>query len=162
MATRITKGDLLRLLEPYAIDEQIVFVAFDDGIVVHEHIDVAKDHSTTRTGADGRVSMPVAIYLVDDGQPGQGGMLGVAPEDIRLLTADLEKAISLLDELLSEQQLNRRLEHADYHMTQVLEYSKLKLGNPANIEQMCLEVRGGIDALRQELQKIVPKDDMGE
>jgi len=77
---RTTKRDLLRLLEPYGLDEQIVFVAFDDDIVVHERIEVAKNHCTTSTGPDGSVSMPVAIYLVDDGTPGRASIMGAPPE----------------------------------------------------------------------------------
>jgi hypothetical protein len=80
--TGVTKRDLLRLFEPYAPDEPIVFVAFDDGIVVHERIEVAKDHCTTYTASDGSVSMPIAIYLVDDGKRGRGSVMGLDPKGI--------------------------------------------------------------------------------
>ncbi len=73
----MTKNDLLKLLDPYGPGEQVVFVTFDAGIVVHEEVEVAKDHGTTRTASDGSVFMPVAIYLVDDGKRGRGGVLGV-------------------------------------------------------------------------------------
>lgn len=78
----MTKNDLLKLLEPYGGDEQIVFITFDDGITVHENAEVAKDHATTRTGPDGGVFMPVAIYLIDVGQHGKAGVLGLNPKDL--------------------------------------------------------------------------------
>lgn len=78
----MTKSDLLKLLEPYGPHEQIVFVTFADGVVVHEEIEVAKGHATTRTAPDGAVFMPVAIYLVDEGQGGKAAVMGMDPKDI--------------------------------------------------------------------------------
>lgn len=72
----MTKADLLRLLEPYGLDEPIVFVCFDDGIVVHEEVTVTKDHCTARLLPDGGIVMPVAIYLSGEGRQGQGGAMG--------------------------------------------------------------------------------------
>lgn len=79
---RTTKGDLLKLLEPYGPDEQVVFVTFADGVTVYEQVEVAKDHCTKRRGPDGGLSMPVAIYLVDEGQRGKPGVMGLKPGDI--------------------------------------------------------------------------------
>lgn len=78
----MTKGDLLNLLAPYGLAEQVVFVTFEDGITVHEEVEVAKNHSTTRTAPSGEVYMPVAIYLVDFGKQGRAGVIGLAPSDI--------------------------------------------------------------------------------
>lgn len=78
----VTKADLLKLLEPYSLNEQIVFVTIEDGIVVHERIEVAKDHCTTRTAPDGSVSMPIAIYLIDEGTPGRASVMGLDSKDI--------------------------------------------------------------------------------
>jgi hypothetical protein len=68
----MTKRQLIELLEPYGDDERVVFVCFDDGIVVHEKVEVAKSHATTRRLPGGSVDMPVAVYLVDPGHEGQG------------------------------------------------------------------------------------------
>ena len=73
----MTKRELVALLDPYGPDEEVVFVSFDDGITVHHEVEVAKDHCTTRHMPDGTVHMPVAIYLVDDGQPGRGGVMDI-------------------------------------------------------------------------------------
>jgi hypothetical protein len=78
----MTKADLLKLLEPYDPGEEVVFVTFDDGVVVHDEVEVAKDHSTTRTAPDGTKHMPVAIYLVDPGSQGRPGVMGLRREDI--------------------------------------------------------------------------------
>jgi len=78
----VTKRELLALLEPYGPDEDVVFVTFEDGIVVHETCTVAKDHCTHRTGPGGSIHMPVAIYLVGEGVPGTPGVLGASAADL--------------------------------------------------------------------------------
>lgn len=95
-----TKRTLIDLLAPYLNDEPVVFVTFDDGIVVHEEIEVVKGHATTRRGADGRIEMPVAVYLVDDGQQGRATLpKGVALPDLRpgppVSTLDAARALLL-------------------------------------------------------------------
>ncbi len=72
----MTKHDLLHLLEPYAPEEQVVFVTFEGGVTVYEHVEVAKDHCTTRVAPDGGVFMPVAIYLSGHGTRGTVGVQG--------------------------------------------------------------------------------------
>jgi hypothetical protein len=67
----VTKSELINLLAPYGDDENLVFVTFADGITVYEQAEVAKGHSTTKAIPDGGIDMPVAIYLVDEGKPGQ-------------------------------------------------------------------------------------------
>ena len=76
----MTKADLLKLLEPYGVEDQVVFVTFAGGITVHEHAEVAKDHCTTRTAPGGAVFMPVAIYLVDEAHRGRPGVIGGWPK----------------------------------------------------------------------------------
>lgn len=78
----MTKAQLLALLAPYPDSEEVVFVTFSDNldIIVHEQAEVAKDHCTTRTNPDGSKSMPVAIYLTDDGVEGRPGVLGGTPK----------------------------------------------------------------------------------
>lgn len=75
----MTKNDLMKLLEPYGPDETVVFVTFEDGVTVHEEVEVAKSHATTKTAPDGRVFMPVAIYLAGPGFQGKVGVLGGTP-----------------------------------------------------------------------------------
>ena len=77
----MTIEDLLKLLEPYGPKDQVVFVTFEKGIIVHEEIEVAKGHTSTCRVSDG-LSMPVAIYLVDEGHRGKGGVQGGDPGDI--------------------------------------------------------------------------------
>lgn len=67
-----------------------------------------------------------------------------------------------LDYARSKQPLTWQLNKAFYHVDQVLCYTTLKLGNPPKIEAMCLEIFELIEALRQELRRVVPKDDMDE
>lgn len=107
---RLTKADLLRLLEPYGPGEEVVFVTFEDGITVHEEVSVAKDHCTHRVNPDGSISMPVAIYLVDDGKRGEPGVMGLDAEGIRrgferALDAAGERRPSPLDAVLEAAQL---------------------------------------------------------
>jgi hypothetical protein len=78
----MTKEELLKLLEPYGLQDQVVFVTFEDGIIVYEEAEVAKGHGTKWVAADGSVSMPVAIYLVDEGRPGKPRVMGMNPGDI--------------------------------------------------------------------------------
>lgn len=78
----MTKAELLTMLDPYAPDEPIVFVTFQGGIFVHAEVEVSKGHGTTVTAPNGTVSMPVAIYLVDEGQRGEGRVMGMDPKDI--------------------------------------------------------------------------------